>query len=156
MTHVFVYGTLKKGQPNYSRMLDTSKGSAKFLGRARTVDKYPLVIAGEFNVPFLLNVPGEGQRVQGEIYSVDDPMLQFLDWFESCPQMYQRTRILLEVEEWAGEVEGTPQVGGTTDAFVYNTTTYKPEWLQYPTFDSYDSYGDHGMQYVAREARDSG
>lgn len=156
MTHVFVYGTLKKGQPNYSTMLDTSKGTAKFLGRARTMDKYPLVIAGQYNIPFLLNVPGEGQRVQGEIYSVDEPMLKFLDWFESCPQMYQRTRILLEVEEWVEKGEGTPEVGGTTHAFVYNTTTYKPEWLQYPTFDSYDSNGDHGMKYVAREARDSG
>lgn len=155
MTHVFVYGTLKKGQPNYHIMLDTTKGNAKFLGRARTMDKYPLVIASKYNIPFLLNLPGKGQRVQGEIYRVDDPMLKFLDWFEGCPQKYQRTRVLLEVEDWVGEGEGTHQVGSTTDAFVYSTTSYKPEWLQYPTFDSYDAYGDHGLQYVTRESRDS-
>lgn len=155
MTHVFIYGTLKKGQPNYHNMLDTTKGSAKYLGQARTMDKYPLVIAGKYNIPFLLNVPGEGQRVQGEIYSVDDQMLKYLDWFEGCPQMYQRTRVLLEVEEWVGEGEGTSQVGSATDAFVYSTTTYMPEWLQYPTFDSYDTCGDHGLQYITREARGS-
>lgn len=152
MTHVFLYGTLKKGQPNHCIMLDTTKGSAKFLGHACTVDRYPLVIAGKHNIPFLLNVPGEGQHVQGEIYSVDDPMLKFLDWFEDCPQMYQRIRVMLEVE-WFGE--GTPQVSRTTEAFVYSTTTYKPEWLQYRTFNSYDAYGDHGLQYVTREARNS-
>ncbi|MCI4378174.1 hypothetical protein PGIGA_G00212910 [Pangasianodon gigas] len=155
MTRIFIYGTLKKGQPNHYRMLDTTKGNVKFLGRARTVDKYPLVIAGKYNIPFLLNMPGEGQRVQGEIYSVDDPMLKFLDWFESCPKMYQRTQVLLEIEEWVGEGEGTPKVGSTTEAFVYTTTTYEPEWLQYPTFDSYDAYGDHGLQFMTREARDS-
>ncbi|KAK3568905.1 hypothetical protein QTP86_019571, partial [Hemibagrus guttatus] len=150
MTHVFVYGTLKKGQPNNYRMMDTAKGEAKFLGRARTVNKYPLVIAGEYNIPFLLNIPGEGQRILGDIYSVDDPMLKFLDWFEGCPQMYQRTRVLLEVEEWVGEgeAEDTPKVGSTTEAFLYSTTNYKPEWLQYPTFDSYDAYGDHGLLYL--------
>ncbi|MCJ8732296.1 hypothetical protein PDJAM_G00209740 [Pangasius djambal] len=155
MACIFIYGTLKKGQPNHYRMLDTTKGNVKFLGCARTVDKYPLVIAGKYNIPFLLNVPGEGQRVQGEIYSVDDPMLKFLDWFEDCPKMYQRTQVLLEIKEWVGEGEGTPKVGSTTEAFVYSTTAYKPEWLQYPTFNNYDSYGDHGLQYVTREARDS-
>ncbi|KAI5621426.1 gamma-glutamylaminecyclotransferase B, partial [Silurus asotus] len=153
MAHIFVYGTLKKGQPNYYRMLDTTTGNAKFLGRARTVEKYPLVIASKDNIPFLLNIPGEGHRVQGEVYSVDEPMLKFLDRFESCPQMYQRTKILLEVEEWVEEGEGTPQVGSTIDTFVYSTTTYKPEWLHFPTYDNYDSYGEHGLQYVTREAR---
>ncbi|XP_060733231.1 gamma-glutamylaminecyclotransferase-like isoform X2 [Tachysurus vachellii] len=154
MTHVFVYGTLKKGQPNYYRMMDTTKGKARFLGHARTVEKYPLVIAGKYNIPFLLNKPGEGQRVEGEIYSVDEPMLKFLDWFEGCPEMYQRTQVLLEVKEWVGEEEEAPKVGSTTEAFMYSTTTYKPEWLLYPTFDSYDAYGDHGLQYEPREARD--
>ncbi|KAL7866023.1 hypothetical protein SRHO_G00112700 [Serrasalmus rhombeus] len=151
MTHIFVYGTLKKGQPNYYKMLDVTNGKAEFLCHARTVEKYPLVIAGEYNIPFLLNVPGKGQRVQGEIYSVDDQMLKFLDWFESCPQMYQRTRILLEMEHGVGV--GTPKVGSTTEAFVYSTTTYESEWLQKLTFDNYDAYGDHGLRYVTREAR---
>ncbi|KAI4896200.1 hypothetical protein NFI96_026426 [Prochilodus magdalenae] len=151
MAHIFVYGTLKRGQPNHYRMLDITNGKAKFLSCARTVEKYPLIIAGEYNIPFLLNVPGSGQHVQGEIYIVDDQMLKFLDWFEGCPQMYQRTRVLLEVEQ--GFEEG--RVDGTMEAFFYSTTTYEANWLQKQTFDSYDAYGDHGLHYVAREARDS-
>lgn len=154
MTQIFVYGTLKNGQPNYFRMLDAANGKAEFLGCARTVEKYPLIIAGKYNVPFLLHLPGKGQHVQGEVYRVDDQMLKFLDWFESCPQMYQRTQVQLEVEKWVGEGEGTPKVGSTIEAFVYSTTTYEPEWLQNPAFSSYDTYGDHGLQYVTRECRD--
>lgn len=153
MTRVFVYGTLKKGQPNYYRMLDTTNGTVKFLARARTVDPYPLVIATNNNIPFMLNVPGKGQRVRGEIYEVDDKMLKFLDWFESCPEMYQRPLVQLEVEEWAGEDEDKPKAGSIVESFVYNTTTYKPEWLQNPTYENYDTYGDHGLKYACREDR---
>ncbi|XP_076857555.1 gamma-glutamylaminecyclotransferase B-like [Brachyhypopomus gauderio] len=154
MTHIFVYGTLKKGQPNYDRMLNTANGRAQFIGRARTIEKYPLVIAGKYNIPFLLNIPGQGQRVQGEVYIVDDKMLKFLDWFESCPQMYQRSRVQLEMEECVGEGEDTPNMGNSFEAFTYSTNTHKPEWLQNPTFESYDSHGEHGLRYVTREARD--
>ncbi|XP_039358647.1 gamma-glutamylaminecyclotransferase isoform X4 [Mauremys reevesii] len=91
MARVFVYGTLKKGQPNYQHMINGTHGRARFQGRGRTVEKYPLVIAGKYNIPFLLNIPGTGHHVTGEIYSVDDQMLQFLDEFEGCPDMYQRT-----------------------------------------------------------------
>ncbi|KAM4601600.1 gamma-glutamylaminecyclotransferase-like [Polymixia lowei] len=156
MARVFVYGTLKKGQPNNFRMFDQAKGDAEFLGSARTVEKYPLVIAGEYNIPFLLNIPGEGQRVRGELYRVDSRMLAFLDAFESVPTMYQRTLVKLEVEEWRGGKDGeeTPSTGSITEAFVYNTATYKPDWPSLPNYESYDSHGDHGLEYVTREARD--
>ncbi|XP_030636470.1 gamma-glutamylaminecyclotransferase B-like [Chanos chanos] len=154
MTYIFVYGTLKRGQPNYYRMLDAANGKAEYCGRARTVEKYPLVIAGRYNIPFLLNEPGEGQRVHGEIYSVDDQMLSFLDRFESCPTIYQRTNVKLEVDEWVGEGSDSPKVGSIFEAFVYSTTTYQPEWRSNPTYESYDAYGDHGLAYVGREARD--
>ncbi|XP_071397393.1 gamma-glutamylaminecyclotransferase-like [Centroberyx affinis] len=156
MTHVFVYGTLKKGQPNYHRMFDRANGEAEFLGSARTAEKYPLVIASENNIPFLLNLPGEGQHVGGEIYRVDDRMLKFLDAFEAVPTMYQRTPVKLEVKEWVGRTDGgeTPSPGSIVEAFVYSTTTYKPDWTSLPSYENYDSFGDHGLEYVTREARD--
>lgn len=150
MTNIFVYGTLKKGQPNHYRMFDSTNGKAEFLASARTTQKYPLVIADKYNVPFLLNISGQGHRVQGEIYKVDDQMLAFLDDFEMVPTMYQRTPVQLEVTE---STEETLKPGDITEAFVYSTTTYKPEWLSRPNYESYDSYGDHGLQYVTREAR---
>lgn len=155
MTRLFVYGTLKKGQPNNYRMLDSSNGKAKFLGSARTADKYPLVIAGKYNVPYLLNVPGQGNQVHGEIYEVDDQMLHFLDGFEGVPDHYQRTLIKLEVKEWAGQADGkTLAPGSVTEAYLYVTSTYKPDWVTLPMYESYNSYGDHGLEYVVREARE--
>ncbi|KAM8873118.1 gamma-glutamylaminecyclotransferase B-like [Synchiropus picturatus] len=156
MACVFVYGTLKRGQPNHYRMLESSNGGAEFLATAQTVQTFPLVIATACNIPFLLNIPGQGQRVHGEIYRVDEQMLKFLDDFESIPTMYQRTSIQLEVREWARSKEGedSPATGSITEAFVYSTTTYQPEWKTLPTYDSYDSFGAHGLQYTFREARD--
>uniref|UniRef100_A0A8C1ZRS4 Gamma-glutamylaminecyclotransferase n=1 Tax=Cyprinus carpio TaxID=7962 RepID=A0A8C1ZRS4_CYPCA len=149
---VFVYGTLKKGQPNF-KMLDAANGRAEFLAHAQTVERYPLVIATKDNIPFLLNVPGTGQRVHGEIYSVDQQMLHFLDRFEGCPEMYQRTAVQLEVQDGDGEGENTLKPGSVVETFVYSTTTYQPEWLQKPTYESYDAKGDHGLEYVSREDR---
>nr|XP_020475307.1 gamma-glutamylaminecyclotransferase [Monopterus albus] len=156
MTRVFFYGTLKKGQPNYYRILKGTNGTAEFLGSALTTEKYPLVIAGKYNVPFLLNIPGQGQRVHGEIYKVDDKMLKFLDDFERAPTVYQRTLVRLEVKEWVGQTEGeeTLSLGDITEAFVYTKNTYEPDWPSLPNYESYDANGDHGLQYVAREARD--
>ncbi|XP_049426347.1 gamma-glutamylaminecyclotransferase B-like [Epinephelus fuscoguttatus] len=155
MARVFVYGTLKKGQPNYYRMIERANGKAEFLASARTTQKYPLVVAGKYNIPFLLNIPGQGRRVRGEIYKVDDKMLKFLDDFETVPTMYQRTLVKLEVEEWAGETEGEERLkaGSITEAFVYSTTTYEPDWPSLPCYESYDAYGDHRLEYVYREAR---
>ncbi|XP_028427920.1 gamma-glutamylaminecyclotransferase isoform X1 [Perca flavescens] len=156
MARIFVYGTLKKGQPNYYRMFESANGTAEFLASACTTQKYPLVIAGKYNIPFLLNIPGQGHRVQGEIYKVDDKMLKFLDDFEGVPTMYQRTQVDLEVKEWVGKTEGEerPAAGSITEAFVYSTTAYQPDWPSLPGYESYDAYGDHGLEYVTREGRD--
>ncbi|XP_044864710.1 gamma-glutamylaminecyclotransferase isoform X1 [Mauremys mutica] len=157
MARVFVYGTLKKGQPNYQHMINGTHGRARFQGRGRTVEKYPLVIAGKYNIPFLLNIPGTGHHVSGEIYSVDDQMLQFLDEFEGCPDMYQRTPVRIVVVEWEGKSsapEERPAVNSIMECVVYSTTTYQPEWINLPYYDNYDSLGNHGLHYVLRESRD--
>lgn len=153
MARVFVYGTLKKDQPNYYRLFDASNGKSEFLGTAITVDKFPLVIAGVYNVPYLLNIPGTGNRVHGEIYKVDEQMLKFLDDFEGVPVHYQRIVTKLEVKEWAGQADGeTLAPGSITEAFIYNTKTYKPEWVNLPTHESYDSYGDHGLKAIPADS----
>ncbi|XP_075708563.1 protein O-mannosyl-transferase TMTC4 isoform X3 [Rhinoderma darwinii] len=147
---IFVYGTLKKGQPNANVMTDPKHGKAVFKGTGRTIDKYPLVIAQEANIPFLMNVPGTGHHIAGEIYSVDDQMLQFLDEFESCPDMYQRTIKRIEIVEWGGKDDSPEEraAANAIECFVYSTTSYQPEWLNLPHFDCYDSFGTHGLPYV--------
>ncbi|XP_062957583.1 gamma-glutamylaminecyclotransferase [Cynocephalus volans] len=148
MAQVFVYGTLKRGQPNHSVLLDGEHGHAAFLGLARTLERYPLVIAGEYNVPRLLNLPGTGRYVQGELYDVDKRMLRFLDAFEGCPDEYQRTPLSVQVLQGdSGPQEAVVQ------CFVYSTATYPPEWARLPCLDCYDSQGPHGLRYHPRESR---
>ncbi|KYQ48751.1 hypothetical protein ALC60_12257 [Trachymyrmex zeteki] len=48
---VFVYGTLKRGEPNHGLIKDTANGYAKFLGLGKTTVQYPLVIATKYNIP---------------------------------------------------------------------------------------------------------
>lgn len=60
MHRTFVYGTLKREGLNNYLLLDSNNGKAEFVCEATTVEKFPLVIATEANIPFLLYVPGDG------------------------------------------------------------------------------------------------
>ena len=53
---MFVYGTLKQGEPNHYWLSDTraSGGSATCLGPGVTRDTWPLVVVTEYNIPMML------------------------------------------------------------------------------------------------------
>ena len=57
---LFTYGTLKKGEANAHFMSDKNNGHCRFIGHARTVQKYPMVLLTSYYFPFLLDVPGKG------------------------------------------------------------------------------------------------
>ncbi|XP_059620036.1 putative gamma-glutamylcyclotransferase CG2811 [Phlebotomus argentipes] len=86
----FVYGTLKRGEPNHQLLTRPENGVSKFVGRAETTVKLPLVIGTRYNIPFLLNQRGTGHFVRGEIYEVDDGMMEKLDELEGYPEFYDR------------------------------------------------------------------
>ena len=67
LQRVFVYGTLKRGQPNYHLLVDPENGLAKFLGEAKLTKRYPLVVGSSFGVPLLLPVENQG-KVRGTMY----------------------------------------------------------------------------------------
>ena len=58
---VFMYGTLKAGQPNHHYIRDAANGRAEFICSARSVQCFPLVVATIHRLPFLLWLPGEGR-----------------------------------------------------------------------------------------------
>ena len=78
MHNIFVYGTLKRGYPNF----DTGMGGTAFVGAYRTVELYPLVIGGPWLSPNLIDEPGVGHQVTGEIFTATDEAVEFLDHFE--------------------------------------------------------------------------
>lgn len=86
MKHVFVYGTLLRGEPNHSVL-----ASAKFIRAAQTVPAFRLVNLGAF--PGL--VWGGETAVHGEVWEVDDVTLSRLDRLEGHPTLFQRSAIVL-------------------------------------------------------------
>ncbi|WED26992.1 gamma-glutamylcyclotransferase [Vibrio sp. DW001] len=80
---VFVYGTLRKGESNHHVLSDS-----EYLGFFETEPNYQLFNYGSY--------PGVTQgncKVLGEVYSVDDDVLQRLDRLENVPIDYRRDPI---------------------------------------------------------------
>ncbi|MDN3722690.1 gamma-glutamylcyclotransferase family protein [Roseibium salinum] len=76
---VFVFGTLKRGFPLHERGLS----EAKLLGQYRTRERYPLLVAGPWFAPMMLNEPGIGYQVVGELYETNDITIENLERIES-------------------------------------------------------------------------
>jgi gamma-glutamylaminecyclotransferase len=76
-------------------------GSAELLGKYQTAEKYPLIISGERCVPYMINSPGEGCQVEGELYEVDDNCLKSIDALECTdqPDGYRRQTIIVVSNE---------------------------------------------------------
>lgn len=82
---LFVYGTLQRGG-QYHPILQ--RIGATFIGSGITATRYPLVLAA---YPCLLDRPGKGYPVEGEIYR----LARSHDWIpvdrlEAHPQEYRR------------------------------------------------------------------
>ncbi len=79
MHRLFVFGTLKRGFPLHKRAL----AGARWLGRGTTVEAYPMFVAGRWFAPTMLNEPGHGCRVIGELYEIKGSRLKLIDGIES-------------------------------------------------------------------------
>uniref|UniRef100_M8BMC2 Gamma-glutamylcyclotransferase family protein n=1 Tax=Aegilops tauschii TaxID=37682 RepID=M8BMC2_AEGTA len=103
-TMVFVYGTLKRGFPNYPRL---AAFDCPFAGAGTTAAPASLVI-GPYSVPFLLPTPtpSSGRLVSGELYSASPSALADLDLLEGTHLgVYERRRITVVVDGASKEVE---------------------------------------------------
>ncbi|KAL1418235.1 hypothetical protein MTO96_026116 [Rhipicephalus appendiculatus] len=87
---VFTYGILKCGQPNHHILTNRKNGHATLVGTAKTLKKWPLVLVSSYEIPGLLPLEDVGYEVSGEVYLVDDRMLEALDCLESHPDVYIR------------------------------------------------------------------
>jgi gamma-glutamylaminecyclotransferase len=102
-----------------------------FLGEYRTVERFPMVIAGPWFAPMMFNEPGVGHQVLGELYDVDEPGLVRIDSMESIGQP-GNLRVLIDV---------SPTNESTSSrAFAY----MKSRALADPIHSEYlSSYQDH-------------
>ena len=90
---IFVFGTLKEGFPNFA----TNRG-VRVAGSFKTCAAYPLYLVGERHVPWLVNSPGTGVRVSGEIFRVDGAAMAAMDKLERVAEPDGYCREVLEVE----------------------------------------------------------
>jgi gamma-glutamylaminecyclotransferase len=115
---VFVFGTLKAEFPNS----DVNTG-IRVPGSFVTEDRYPFYLVGERHSPWVLNSPGQGLHVEGQLFEVTDAGLQQMDALERVgePDGYERIRIKVR------EAGSSP--ADTVEAFVYlkNPASLRPD-----------------------------
>jgi gamma-glutamylaminecyclotransferase len=93
MHHVFVYGTLKQGFANFH-----INAGQRIPGNFRTVQRYPLLIIAQAFLPWLLNQPGSGEQVLGQVFQVNDQVLKEMDQLEQVDEdgWYTRSEIWVQ------------------------------------------------------------
>ncbi|MCL1594034.1 MAG: gamma-glutamylcyclotransferase [Actinomycetia bacterium] len=91
--YLFVYGTLKRGFVNHHLMPPTT-----FIGDAVTASAIPLVIAGQWFSPVLIDEQGGGVRVEGELHRIDADSLEMLDRLEGVGTATGYDRREIDVE----------------------------------------------------------
>jgi gamma-glutamylaminecyclotransferase len=79
MNRIFVFGTLKRGFPLHDRAL----AGAAYRGLYRTSERFPMFVAGRWFAPMMIEEPGLGHHVLGELYEVEDWRLNLIDEMES-------------------------------------------------------------------------
>jgi gamma-glutamylaminecyclotransferase len=90
MGTLFVFGTLKRGFANHR-----AEQGEPVATDASTTRRFPLRIVGRYKIPWLLDRPGQGWRITGELYRVDSPALSRLDKLEGVhrPGWFYRSRV---------------------------------------------------------------
>ncbi len=106
MTIVFVFGTMQEGYPNFN----TNRG-VRIAGDYRTRQKYPLYLVGERHSPWLIDSPGQGNRIHGQLFKVSSQILQEMDKLERIEAIDGYRRVIIEVENIVDAV--------ISEAFVY-------------------------------------
>jgi gamma-glutamylaminecyclotransferase len=93
---VFVYGTLKEGFPNFAR-----NPGRRVRATYRTRQPFPFYVVklpDEDRAPWLVNSPGQGVQVLGQVFEVDEATLQAMDVFEEVGLPTGYVRVALELE----------------------------------------------------------
>lgn len=85
-------------------------------------------------VPYLLDRPGLGHFVQGEVYQIDDVMLGLLDELEDAPRYYKRKLESVRIIGEATTKDSGHEIGDIVQCWVYKLDNFKEEMLAQKTF----------------------
>jgi gamma-glutamylaminecyclotransferase len=87
---IFVFGTLKEGFPNFG-----ANSGIRVPGTYVTTLAFPFFLVGERSSPWMMDSPGRGHRVAGQLFDVDEAGLRSMDLLErvSEPDGYVRRQI---------------------------------------------------------------
>ena len=109
---VFVYGSLKEGFPLHNII----QGS-EFIGYYKTRPDFKLVSLGPF--PALLEVDAGGVEVSGEVYRLDEELINYLDVVEGVRRgLYIRKPIDVH-DQLGSEIVTWAYVAGNAGRFAY-------------------------------------
>lgn len=91
ITKLFVYGSLKSGFSNN----DIIRKLGRKIGDVETVEKYPMFSnkSSFIEYPYLINEPGNGRIIKGELWELHHTKLKYLDEFES--KLYKKIKIIV-------------------------------------------------------------
>jgi gamma-glutamylaminecyclotransferase len=87
MNKLFVYGTLKRQHSRNSIL-----SAASFIQEIQTLPLYTMINLGAF--PGILDTGGS--VIYGEVYEVDDSILEICDVIEGHPSFYKRKLVKLD------------------------------------------------------------
>ncbi|KAG4070874.1 hypothetical protein HA402_011100 [Bradysia odoriphaga] len=127
--YVFVYGTLKRNCPNNYVLEKRENGRAEFVCEARTEVLFPLIVATKYEIPFLLDQTGIGNHVLGEVYDVDEKMLDTLDKFEGAPLLYKRRFEVVKPVDGQGDA--------SLSAWIFTFHSFNEKLLKETFYDTY-------------------
>ena len=95
MTLLFVYGSLKQGFVN-----ERVNMGARVEGSFRTLQSYPMYLVGDGEVPCIVDDPGVGHQVIGEVYRVTDEDLARMDRLERLGDPGGYLRVTIELQHF--------------------------------------------------------
>mmetsp|Transcript_2208 Transcript_2208/g.5213 ORF Transcript_2208/g.5213 Transcript_2208/m.5213 type:complete len:233 (+) Transcript_2208:84-782(+) len=151
---LFVYGTLKRGFANYARYLGVAESNAKatYVSDGLTLERFPMVVrppnpaTGSSGAPQLLDEAGNGSRVKGEVYLIDEDTLEAMDLLEGVHRgRYRRQYVHVQVETASGELRHM-------ECATYFFIAEDPALKTLPHLENYTS--EHNSEYISRPIND--
>ena len=85
--YLFAYGSMRKDFRNHFRLEDD-----KFIGKAKTKNRYNMYPADSFNYPYGVETEHKWQ-LQGELFELTSTNIEEIDVFEGSPNYYYRKEI---------------------------------------------------------------